>query len=547
MISSITSHLLRFHKRREPGRFAVDINLPFCKDYIDSAKRLTANTVNEAAVNVLSDLRSTIADNIGIISGHQRYMRNDIFHSDYKIDGEITINIGYFWNKLHLEVHSGSVPLEGIRQVLNDFTLKQSYGLSAEDVIKNYLSAETKGGKLKFVKIMSSLLDERFNGVLRHILLNEKKVSVCREALKSLGNMDYRERNYDLQQSLGIQDPAKIINSIAAAFLYGNRFLAAHAESYPLSKVVMEHDAGRNPLVGVGAGDMIGLPLEYYSREEIVDAFGGPVEGPVIPSKPNYFYGQYSDDAELSLMIRDAIDKEHGFIPQNFAGFLAEHAYEIDTMGIPNNGYGFNTLQAARRLYNGRRLDESGGDYSTCGPAIRVIPLAMYYKDDYSSLEEAIVASAKITHNNKTAIAGAIAVGFMSSALLVNDEKFNPNSAQDWLLSKVSDHDQELSDRLKLAFKLARNKSAAVETAYEKLGNSSKTLEVVPLAFYSFLRTPRDFRAAVLTAVNAGGDADSLGSIAGGLSTSHNSEAAIPSLWLRHLKDRHLLYTPLPH
>lgn len=548
MISSITGHLLNFHKRRETGRFAVDINLPFCKSYIDSAKRLTTASVNEAAVNVLDDLRTTIADNIGIIAGNQRYMKDDIFHSEYKIEGELTVNVGYFWNKLHLEVFSGgSAPLAGIRRVLNDFTLKQSHGLSADDVINKYFSAETKGGKLKYAKIMSSLLDERFNKVLRSILLYEKKVSVGREALKALGNMNYSERKDDLVQSLGVTDPSKIINSIAAAFLYGNRFAALNAESYPLTKVVADIDQGRNPLAAVGIGDMIGLPLEYYSREEIADAFGGPVDGPVIPSKPNYFYGQYSDDTELSIMVRDAIDPELGFIPQYFAGYLAQHAYEIDTMGIPNNGYGFNTLQAARRLYSGGIWDNSGGDYATCGPAIRVIPLAMYYRDDYESLETAIVASARITHDNKTAIAGAIAVGFMSAALLVNEEKFNPFKLQYWLLSKVSDHDSELSDKIKLAFKLAKDKSVPIETAYGELGNSSKTNEIVPLAFYSFLRTPKDFKATVLTAVNAGGDADSSGSIAGGLSGSHNNENIIPAQWIRHLKDRYLLYRSLYH
>ena len=55
--------------------------------------------------------------------------------------------------------------------------------------------------------------------------------------------------------------------------------------------------------------------------------------------------------------------------------------------------------------------------------------------------------------------------------------------------------------------------------------------DTVPLALWISLSHPDDFRAAVETAVAAGGDTDTMAAIVGGIVASRVSAAAIPPEW----------------
>lgn len=57
------------------------------------------------------------------------------------------------------------------------------------------------------------------------------------------------------------------------------------------------------------------------------------------------------------------------------------------------------------------------------------------------------------------------------------------------------------------------------------------SLESVPFSVATFLRHPKDFRAGVLEAVNAGGDTDTTGSMVGGMIGANCGIEGIPAEW----------------
>ena len=63
-------------------------------------------------------------------------------------------------------------------------------------------------------------------------------------------------------------------------------------------------------------------------------------------------------------------------------------------------------------------------------------------------------------------------------------------------------------------------------------GVSGYSLHVVPVAIYAWLRHPTDFKAAITSAVNCGGDADTVGAIVGALSGASGGKNSIPGEWL---------------
>ncbi len=65
-----------------------------------------------------------------------------------------------------------------------------------------------------------------------------------------------------------------------------------------------------------------------------------------------------------------------------------------------------------------------------------------------------------------------------------------------------------------------------------------RSLGTVPSAIYCFLRTPHDFEATVVTAVNQSGDSDSIGSMAGAISGAYNGYSKVPQRFIEGLNKK---------
>jgi ADP-ribosylglycohydrolase len=74
-----------------------------------------------------------------------------------------------------------------------------------------------------------------------------------------------------------------------------------------------------------------------------------------------------------------------------------------------------------------------------------------------------------------------------------------------------------------------------------RLGCGKFVLESLPAALYSFLSSPNNFERSLLVAVNAGGDTDSIGAMAGALSGTFNGAQSIPMRWVKDLEKKEYL------
>ena len=68
-------------------------------------------------------------------------------------------------------------------------------------------------------------------------------------------------------------------------------------------------------------------------------------------------------------------------------------------------------------------------------------------------------------------------------------------------------------------------------------GVSGYVNHTVPVVMHAVLATPRDFRAAVVSVIRCGGDADTTGAIAGAIVGAGVGEEGIPSVWLDRLAE----------
>jgi hypothetical protein len=68
-------------------------------------------------------------------------------------------------------------------------------------------------------------------------------------------------------------------------------------------------------------------------------------------------------------------------------------------------------------------------------------------------------------------------------------------------------------------------------------GVSGYAFHSVPVAIYSWLRHATDFRMAVVSAIECGGDTDTVGAITGSLSGTALGSSDIPEDWLSRITD----------
>ena len=233
-------------------------------------------------------------------------------------------------------------------------------------------------------------------------------------------------------------------------------------------------------VLGAMVGDALGLPYEGLSPARARRLLPGPV-------RPRLVFGRMmvSDDAEQALMTAEALlasgdlDRELGRRLKRW--FLLLPA-----------GMGMATAKACLRLLVGFGPARSGVRSAGNGAAMRAAAVGAYFADDPESREAAILRVARITHTDERAILGARLVALAAACAARGEEALFVGLAAEmapgWPLDFASEN-----------------------------GPSGYVLESVPAALGGWLRHPRDFRAAVVEAVERGGDADTVAAIVGGI------------------------------
>ncbi len=279
---------------------------------------------------------------------------------------------------------------------------------------------------------------------------------------------------------------------------------------------------------GAIIGDALGMPTEILTKEEIKKLYGF-VDNYVEPK--NYLSGKLSkgdwtDDTEQAICLIKSLTKE-GVDIKKFANYLIEWKNK----NPPD--IGLTSLMAIEKLKNN---DYSGIDSSSCGAAMRIYPLGIVFYNNLKKLKEGVIKASKITHNNKTAIAGALSIAFFVSRAL-NDKK-------DFILldecyNYIKDIDEEFAKKL-LEIKNFKNFNE-LSHIYNYFGTGVKTEEVVPSAIATYLLT-NNFKEGMLKCINAGGDTDSLASMYGAIAGAYYGFKSIPKEWINGLKNKEVVF-----
>lgn len=288
-------------------------------------------------------------------------------------------------------------------------------------------------------------------------------------------------------------------------------------------------------LLGLSIGDSLGVPVEFYDREDLKRNPVIEMQGYGTHNQPE---GTFSDDSSLTFCLAEALTEgfdlktiAHNFIKWYSQGFWTARGQVFDI--------GNATRQAIYKLMNcvspelaGGKEDKDNGN----GSLMRISPLLFYIKD--KPIEERFEITrqvSSITHGHIRSIISCFYYLEFMRLLLMGKDKFEAYCELQSVLPsflyslKVDSTEINLFDRL---FK--GNIYELPESEIESSGYVIHTLE----ASVWCLLTTNNYRDGVLRAVNLGDDSDTTGATTGALCSLIYDIESIPIEWLNKLARR---------
>jgi ADP-ribosylglycohydrolase len=171
---------------------------------------------------------------------------------------------------------------------------------------------------------------------------------------------------------------------------------------------------------------------------------------------------------------------------------------------------------------------------------MRIAPVGFFYHDEGERLVEYAVRSAEITHKHPTGVAGAVAQA-KAVALAVNaaiaGEEIDVESYVDEIIAVTVNISGEFASSLaQLKGLSASGVEGAIDLLISNFTRDVSAIGAVPAAIAAFLMS-HSFSDAVIISVNAGGDTDTTGAMAGAISGAYYGESAIPCEWLDMMEE----------
>ena len=287
----------------------------------------------------------------------------------------------------------------------------------------------------------------------------------------------------------------------------------------------------RGVLLGLACGDAMGRPVEFKSAEHIAATHGTVTEmlGYGSHGQPP---GTITDDTEMALCIARSLAEHGTFVPDDVAARFVEW-YQDGPFDI-----GMMTADALRQLNNGSSWEVAGrtvwehrseGQNAGNGSVMRCAPYGVAYHDDPDTLVSVSRDSAAITHYDPRCQYGSVVLNLTIANLLTGRE--HP------LHSALNHVEEDAPDELMSA--LATVPDGVSEAELQTNGYVVTTLQT---ALYYAL-TADTTREAIIETINRGGDADTIGAIAGAVAGAQHGPESLPSAWLDEIAERAELET----
>ncbi len=317
-------------------------------------------------------------------------------------------------------------------------------------------------------------------------------------------------------------------------------------------------------LIGGAIGDALGYTVEFMAITEIYAKFGASGIKDLQPDRRTGM-ALISDDTQMTLFTADgllwALSKVEEPVNMKDVPFTSDGLYpsylrwyntqqgimpterDQELMKKQPHEQGFSLLDQpglfARRapgntcisaLASGvvgsmeKPLNESKG----CGGVMRVAPIGLLLHNNPGYAFQVAAEAAAITHGHAS---GYLAAGAFATivAELINEKEISEGVETALGLLKHYRYHEETSKAIERAVNFAKN-SERPENAIIELGEGWVAEEALAIGIYCAMKR-KEFKAALIMAVNHSGDSDSTGAITGTLLGAYGGMKVVPDEW----------------
>lgn len=299
-------------------------------------------------------------------------------------------------------------------------------------------------------------------------------------------------------------------------------------------------DRAKGCLVGLAAGDALGGPLEFMSREQIRIKHGlvrDFLGGGWLGLRP----GQGTDDTAMATALAESLVDKGGFD----AGDAA--ARYVEWLRSEPLDVGHTTRRALAWLADGGDLESASrtaheqGEHKSAGngTVMRCAPLAVRYRRDRGRLVDASLADARITHYDRRAGSGSACLNLLLAMTLDDAVPRGPGGRPADLLPRVSEALEPYGDRVDdlLPRRLGGDGPQRFYDDGDAPPATGYVVDTLRAALWAWTTTD-SFEACLVRAVNLGDDADTVGAVAGALAGAWYGLGGVPERWLDRLEAR---------
>jgi len=317
----------------------------------------------------------------------------------------------------------------------------------------------------------------------------------------------------------------------------------------------------RGALLGVAVGDALGAPAEFLTRYEIHKRFGGELRemtgGGWLKLEP----GQWTDDTAQTLLLAESYVARRAFDGLDFSIRLVNWLRD-DPPNIGNQTRlalervreaPTRWAEAAREVWL-----EGGAVMAGNGSLMRCSPTALFRLNNVDLLVRESIQQSQLTHYDPRCCEACVVANFTLSRLLHGE--YSPDLAQQARMFLRAIRPAPSYKNWIFTFDPARISRAAAESsqclpypeepdavdtalgALDSLGpgdlrSTGYAVDTLQAALWIALRAT-SFEEGLIQAVNLGGDADTLGAVAGGLLGARFGVREIPARWGTRIAER---------
>lgn len=295
-------------------------------------------------------------------------------------------------------------------------------------------------------------------------------------------------------------------------------------------------DRQRGTLLGLAVGDALGAAVEFQSPGGFPAVTGYRGGGPHgLPP------GAWTDDTSMALALADSIASAGWDLNDQARRYVAwwrEGKYSVNDrcfdIGITTRRALSRFMQTGDARTSGDPSEHASGN----GSIMRLAPVPICYvslfPDDLEELVRYFLESSLPTHASPQCLSACAYFGVVLCGLMHGIDRREVLAA-DWepLLRLKQFHALHPEVEEVAAGSFRRKKPPAIAGS----GYVVKSLEAALWAFHD----AKDFRQAVLRAVNLGDDADTTGAVCGQLAGACWGESGIPKEWRDGLARKDLI------